>query len=105
MTPSSARSRPDEPPSSATVTTAVTSNVKRLTAWSVANNPCPPPSATMAAPRVSPASDVSVHSFAPQIPVHDADRDVVLGTQTPRESFGHGYASVLTAGAPTAIVM
>ena len=36
----------------------------------------------------------------PRSPVHDADRDVVLGTQTPRESFGHGYASVLTAGAP-----
>ena len=41
--PSSRRSRPDDPPSSATVTTAVTSVVSRRSAVSVACRPCPPP--------------------------------------------------------------
>ena len=46
-TSSSLRSRPDEPPSSATVTTAVTCGVSRRAADSVAYSPCPPPRATM----------------------------------------------------------
>ena len=42
-TPSSSRSRPDEPPSSATVTTAVTWSVTWRRAVSVAARPWPPP--------------------------------------------------------------
>ena len=45
-TPSSRRSRPLEPPSSATVTTAVSRSVTRRSADSDAASPCPPPSAT-----------------------------------------------------------
>ncbi len=48
-TSSSPRSRPDEPPSSATVTTAVTCGVRRRAAERVAYSPCPPPRATMRA--------------------------------------------------------
>ena len=46
--PSSSRSRPDEPPSSATVTTAVSRSVTRRRAESDADRPCPPPNATTA---------------------------------------------------------
>ncbi len=42
-TPNSSRSRPDEPPLSATVTIAVTSSVTRRSADSDAARPCPPP--------------------------------------------------------------
>src|SRR5215813_9004298 len=45
-TPNSRRSRPLDPPSSATVTTAVRSRVTRRSADSEAYSPCPPPSAT-----------------------------------------------------------
>ena len=45
-TPNSWRSRPEDPPSSATVTIAVTSGVTRRRADSDAASPCPPPSAT-----------------------------------------------------------
>ena len=44
---SSLRSRPEDPPSSATVTTAVTCGVSRRAADSVAYRPWPPPRATM----------------------------------------------------------
>ena len=44
-TPNSERSRPDEPPSSATVTTAVRSTGSRRRADRDAYRPCPPPSA------------------------------------------------------------
>ena len=44
--PNSCRSRPEDPPSSATVTIAVTSGVTRRSADSDAASPCPPPSAT-----------------------------------------------------------
>ena len=44
--PNSWRSRPEDPPSSATVTIAVTSGVTRRSADSEAASPCPPPSAT-----------------------------------------------------------
>src|SRR5690606_27186604 len=45
-TPRSRRSRPLDPPSSATVTAAVTSVVPRRSADSDAYSPCPPPNAT-----------------------------------------------------------
>ena len=45
-TSSSCRIRPDDPPSSATVTTAVRSSVSSRSADSDACSPCPPPSAT-----------------------------------------------------------
>src|SRR5690349_9069241 len=45
-TPNSRRSRPLDPPSSATVTIAVSSRVTRRSADSEAYRPCPPPSAT-----------------------------------------------------------
>src|SRR4029077_6098364 len=45
-TPKSRRSRPLDPPSSATVTIAVRSSVTRRRAASEAASPCPPPSAT-----------------------------------------------------------
>ena len=47
LRPSSRRNRPDEPPSSATVTIAVTSGVIVRSAVSVACKPWPPPSATI----------------------------------------------------------
>jgi len=46
---SSSRSRPDEPPSSATDTMAVTRSVYVRTARRVAARPCPPPMATTGA--------------------------------------------------------
>ena len=56
-TPSSRRSRPLEPPSSATVTTAVSWSVTRRSADSEAASPWPPPSATTSgvvpAPRIA----------------------------------------------------
>ena len=52
--PNTVRNRPLEPPSSATDTTAVTSDAYRRMARRLADSPCPPPSATtlvMAEPR------------------------------------------------------
>src|SRR5690625_3343100 len=53
-TPNSPRNRPEEPPSSATVTTAVRSSETWRSAWRDAKSPWPPPSATMEGPRVPP---------------------------------------------------
>ena len=49
--PSSSRSLPDEPPSSATVTTAVRLLVCSLRPRSSVERPVPPPIATMRGPR------------------------------------------------------
>ena len=49
--PSSVRSTPDEPPSSATVTTAVRFDVCSLRPRRSADRPVPPPIATMRGPR------------------------------------------------------
>ncbi len=49
--PSSVRSLPDEPPSSATVTTAVMLLVCSLSPRSSADSPVPPPIATTRGPR------------------------------------------------------
>ncbi len=49
-TPYSSRSRPEDPPSSATVTIAVSSEVSRRSADSEADRPWPPPSATTEGP-------------------------------------------------------
>ena len=51
ITPMSCRSRPDEPPSSATVTTAVRLSVYSLRPRSRIDSPVPPPIATMRGPR------------------------------------------------------
>ena len=52
-TPSSSRSLPDEPPSSATVTTAVMLLLTSLRPRSSVDRPVPPPMATMRGPRAS----------------------------------------------------
>ena len=49
--PSSARSLPDEPPSSATVTTAVRLEVCSFSPRSSVDRPVPPPIATIRGPR------------------------------------------------------
>src|SRR6478752_2669321 len=96
-TPNSPRSLPDEPPLSATVTTAVRSSIVR-SSWSrrsadrVANSPCPPPRAT-AAWAVSRAT-----SLPAQVAVGGAD--VVAGlAEEPGDRLGHRDAAVLAARA------
>src|SRR6478752_8665009 len=96
-TPNSPRSLPDEPPLSATVTTAVRSSIVR-SSWSrrsadrVANSPCPPPRAT-AACAVSRAT-----SLPAEVAVGGAD--VVAGlAEEPGDRLGHRDAAVLAARA------
>ena len=82
-TPSSRRSRPLDPPSSATVTTAVRRSVTRRSADSDAARPCPPPSATTAGPRPPHALPDGPCSLAPEVAVDDRGVDAGVG-QPPR---------------------
>src|SRR5206468_8629532 len=90
-TPNSERSRPDDPPSSATVTTAVRSTGSRRRAASDACSPCPPPSAVT-------RYGVPVTSLAPEIAVDHADAVPELA-EPPGDLLGHRHAAVLAAGA------
>src|SRR5436190_4900175 len=85
--PSSRRSRPDDPPSSATVTIAVTSGVTRRTADNVACSPWPPPRATART------------LFTTKVAVHHLHGHTVLFGQTLGELDGQRHAAVLAAGA------
>ncbi len=89
-TPNSSRSRPDEPPSSATVTTAVTWSVTWRRAVSVAARPWPPPecddrgaAAAHSRPRSRCTTKVATWSVA----------------QPRGERLGHRHRAVLAAGA------
>ena len=92
-TPNSPRSRPDEPPLSATVTTAVRSSTTRRSADSEAASPWPPPRATTRSSRTSAAL-----TPAP-------GRGGWPGRRSPSPSsrrgdlLGHRDAAVLAAGA------
>src|SRR6476469_292248 len=96
-TPNSPRSRPDDPPLSATVTTAVRSSIvrsscSRRSADNVAKSPCPPPRATAACavPRAT--------SLPAEVAVGGADG--VAGLAHPRgDRLRHGDAAVLAARA------
>src|SRR4051812_13935622 len=94
-TPNSERSRPDDPPSSATVTTAVRSTGSRRRADSDACNPCPPPSAV--ARRASPWVN-GVTSLPPEVAMHRHDVVPRLAELT-RDLLRHRDAAVLAAGA------
>src|SRR5439155_7116633 len=89
-TPRSRRNRPDEPPSSATLTTAVISPAYWRTARSAVANPCPPPSATTRG-----------RSATFDVTVVDVGRDAVQ-LQPARELVGDHNAAVSAAGAPDA---
>src|SRR6478672_8924570 len=91
-TGSSWRIRPEEPPSSATVTTAVRSSVTWRSALSVACSPCPPPSATAFTGRPVPL-------LTAEVTVHHGGQDAT-GRETVGELLGHHHLAVLTAGAP-----
>src|SRR6266568_3412629 len=95
-TPKSRRSRPLDPPSSATVTIAVRSSVTRRRADSDAARPCPPPSATALGP-------VPNCLLPTKIPVHYLHVRSALGGQQRRdpgrELGSDGHAPVLAAGA------
>src|SRR5208282_409215 len=93
-TPKSRRSRPLDPPSSATVTIAMSSSVTLRNADSDAASPCPPPSATALRP-------VTRCSLPPQIPVHHLHvRARSQSTRDPcRQFVGDRHAPVLAAGA------
>src|SRR5438046_6661687 len=87
-TPRSARSRPLEPPSSATVTTAVIARPgTRRRARSDADNPCPPPNATT----------FIVGSFPAQVAVLGGG-DQAQSLQPGGQLLGDGDAAVLAAG-------
>src|SRR5436190_16620477 len=90
--PRSRRSRPDEPPSSATVTSAVGSTPTRRSAARVTERPWPPPTATtllMRVPAPSPALDVAVA---------DVDAEVQAG-EPGGQLLGQHHAAVAAAGA------
>ncbi len=93
-TPKSRRSRPVEPPSSATLTTAVISPAYARTPRNVIASPCPPPSATTFGPGSGPA-------VADTVDVPVADR-CGLGAEPDEdlaERLGDRDAAVPTAGA------
>src|SRR4029078_847301 len=93
-TPNSERSRPEEPPSSATVTTAVRSTGRRRRADSDAGSPWPPPRAVTCR-----GSVVEVTSFAPEVAV-DGAHVVPRLAHLACDLLGHRDAAVLAAGAP-----
>src|SRR5262249_13754513 len=87
-TPNSWRSRPDDPPLSATVTIAVTSSVTRRRADKDAARPCPPPNATTLM--------VKSGSLPPEVAMGDGE----LAARHPGlELVGDGGGPVLAAGA------
>src|SRR4051794_34880197 len=90
--PRSRRSRPDEPPSSATVTTAVGSSPSCRSALRVTARPCPPP---MAVTRGAPLTGGSLPLY---VSVGDVDA-VAFSAQPGRQLLGEGDAAVLAAGA------
>src|SRR5262249_17561040 len=111
-TPNSRRSRPEDPPSSATVTIAVTSCVTLRSADSDAASPCPPPSATTRGVRpggvggwspscgesaAPPGDDCTGNrSLPPQVAVRHRD---VAAVKARRDLFGDRDRAVLAAGA------
>ena len=101
---SSARSRPEEPPSSATVTMAVSRSVIRRSALSEAASPWPPPNATTAGSRARDGSPgagrpPAHHGSLPShVAVQHLGRHAELA-QPPPELLGDRRAAVLAAGA------
>src|SRR5690349_7785063 len=91
-TPSSRRSRPLEPPSSATVTTALGRSVTRRRALRELARPWPPPSATTAGD----AEVGSATSLPPEVAVHDRGVDPVP-VEAAGELLGHRHRAVLAA--------
>src|SRR4051794_2961876 len=90
-TPNSDRSRPEEPPSSATVTTAVRSTGSRRRADKEAWSPWPPPRAVTRCVR-------SVISLPPEVAM-DRHHVVPRITQLAGDLLGHRDAAVLATGA------
>src|SRR3954467_11899690 len=88
---SSRRIRPDDPPSSATVTTAVRSVVSNRRADSDACRPWPPPRATARSGRSG------TESLTAEVPVHHG-RVYSHLVQSLRELLGHRDRAVLAAG-------
>src|SRR4051794_36417887 len=93
-TPNSRRSRPDEPPLSATVTTAVSSLTTRRSAARDAASPCPPPSATTRASTDHAGCAAWVTSLPPQVTVHRSGSETER-SQARGDLFGHRDAPVL----------
>src|SRR5450755_1507447 len=91
-TPKSRRSRPLDPPSSATVTIAVRSPATRRSALSEAASPCPPPSAT--AFRL-----VTRCSLPTKVPVHHLHIRPGNVRDARRQLVGDSHAAVLAASA------
>src|SRR5712691_462999 len=104
-TPYSRRSRPLEPPSSATVTIAVRSRVTRRNADNDANRPCPPPRATTwrltGRPRpaegADPASTVGGWLLTSEIAMTDL-HFLPVRRQPGSDLLRYRYATVLAAG-------
>src|SRR6476619_6975607 len=91
--PNSLRSRPDEPPSSATVPIAVRSSTTRRRADRLAASPCPPPKATTRGP------SRSATSLTAEVPVSGTRVETAV-EEPPNDLLGHGHAAVLATGAP-----
>ena len=89
-TPRSRRSRPDDPPSSATLTTAVIDAAYSRAARNVTASPCPPPSATTVGSRAQPARSTSRWCTAVRWP---------MPAEALRELLGDHDAAVPAAGA------
>src|SRR5215468_9742578 len=96
-TPKSRRSTPLDPPSSATVTIAVSWRVTRRSADREANSPWPPPSAATRgfSGRTAGTTPVLLTS---KVTVHYLDAQAGL-LQPPGDQLGHRHAAVLAAGA------
>src|SRR4029079_3321251 len=97
-TPNSRRSRPDEPPLSATVTTAVRFPTTRRRAANSADSPCPSPRATPLTPLDRTAGSTGGTSLPPEVTVHRPGVDADTG-ETRRDLLGHRDAAVLAPGA------
>src|SRR3954464_12829362 len=96
--PRSARSRPLDPPSSPTVTTAVMSRSAQSprairSARNDADRPCPPPNATTR----TVIRPLRARSFAPQIAMLGGSRQPYL-PQPAGQLLGDGHAAVLATG-------
>src|SRR5665811_16152 len=106
-TPSPAVSRPDDPPSSATVTMAVISEAYDSTASRAAASPCPPPIATTRGPVGSSPSSCSSSAVSRSETLNSAgciamaDHGVdPLGLQPCSERLDECNRAVVSAGAP-----
>src|SRR5690606_22334417 len=99
-TPNSRRSRPEEPPLSATVTTPVRSAVTRRSAERVTESPCPPPNATTGTSRRGPRAEASgrAGSLTPEVTVAGAGIEAE-GQEPLGDLLAHRDAAVLATRA------